>query len=254
MQCPCQQCSSPQGPSSFPLTKKITAKFSPDHLLAKKQQCWSSPQCLFILTQKDSSSYSVPVSFNNLIAQNHVQWKAAAGVPMPNLPVQNCRNSFYFLHFSPKEYTNCYIWLFLQQLWLREAKDISESVLPELLPPLWLCGLMDYPLKQNWTDAKLYPRVKSTLDQNHRDINIHCHIGFHFVWSLHLTTARTRMELTNYPNKEPFSQYFQGNWERWNQKQHRKNFLFKDFCACLKPWPRGAKTSGSSCRVTFQMV
>lgn len=96
--CPCQQCSFPQGSSSFPLTKKITAKFFPDHLVAKKQQCWRSLQCLFNWTLKDSSSCNVPASSNNPITQTHVQWKAAAGVPMLYLPVQDHRKS-YFLHF-----------------------------------------------------------------------------------------------------------------------------------------------------------
>ena len=64
--------------------------------------------------------------------------------------LQNHRNSFYFLLFFPlKEYTtNCCIWSLLQQLWQREAKDISEFVLPELLPPLWLRGLTDNPFQQ----------------------------------------------------------------------------------------------------------
>lgn len=82
---------------------------------------------------------------------------------MAHLPVQNHRNSFYFLRFPPKEYTISYIWLFLQELCPRVARDISEFVLFKLQSPLWLCELVDYSLKQNGTDAKLYPRVKSTL-------------------------------------------------------------------------------------------
>lgn len=82
---------------------------------------------------------------------------------MAHLPVQNHRNSFYFLRFPPKEYTISYIWLFLQELCPRVAREISEFVLFKLQSPLRLCELVDYSLKQNGTDAKLYPRVKSTL-------------------------------------------------------------------------------------------
>lgn len=53
----------PKAPSSFPLTKKITVKFSPDNLVAQKQQWRTSPQCLFISTQKDSNSCNVSVFF-----------------------------------------------------------------------------------------------------------------------------------------------------------------------------------------------
>lgn len=36
-----------KAPSSFPLTKKITVKYFPDHPVAQKQQCQSYPQCFF---------------------------------------------------------------------------------------------------------------------------------------------------------------------------------------------------------------
>lgn len=68
---------------------------------------------------------------------------------MAHLPVQNHRNSFYFSHFPPKEYTISYIWLLLQELCPREARDISEFVLFKLQSPLRLCELVNYSLKQN---------------------------------------------------------------------------------------------------------
>lgn len=82
---------------------------------------------------------------------------------MAHLPVQSHRDSSYFSLLPHKEHTISYIWLFLQELCPREARDIPEFVLFKLQSPLWLCEVVDYSLKQDQTDAKLYPRVKSTL-------------------------------------------------------------------------------------------
>lgn len=154
---------------------------------------------------------------------------------------------------TPREYTHCYI-------------CYSDSSCGQKKPglPLNLCylsyrllyGCMDWcTIHSNKTEQMQnfiqewhqHCRIKPTLTLIFTDT-----VFFNFAWSSNLLQLGPEWKWQIIPTRERSCSIPREAESRWNTEQHRKNFLFQDFCACLKSWLSGAKASGSSCKVTFQ--
>lgn len=205
-----------KAPSSFPLTKKITVKFffcSTETTVPKLSTVVFSHRL-----RRTSIHATFLVFFQESVFFSKSQWKAAAGVPMAHLPVQSHRDSSYFLHLPHKEHTISYIWLFLQELCPREARDISEFVLSYSLlygcVKWWTIHSNKTKQMQNFTQEwNQHYRIKTTLTLIFTGILFSILFDF-----LHLLQSGPEWKWLIIPPRECSHSIFREIESRWNHK------------------------------------
>lgn len=163
MKCPYPNCSTLKGSIFLPFDQKITINFFSWSSCSTETTVPKISKVFFNTSSKGQQFMQCFCFFQQPYSTKPCSMKGSCRSANGSSSCAGPQELFLLFTFSPKEYTISYMWLFLQELCPREARDISEFVLFKLQSPLCLCEVVDYSLKQNWADAKPYPRVKSTL-------------------------------------------------------------------------------------------